>query len=56
MNESTHEGIFSQHLQTNSEQFKLAVTILNAYIAIFNKQTEIANSFPFQCLKVLNST
>ena len=35
MNESTHEEHLSQPLQTNNEQFKIAVTFLTGYNGIF---------------------
>ena len=36
MDKSTHEEHFSQPLQTNNKQFKVAVTFLSAYNGIFN--------------------
>ena len=36
MNKSTHEEHLSQPLQTNNEQFKMAVTFLSTYNGIFS--------------------
>ena len=36
MDNSTHKEHFSQTLQTNNKQFKIAVTFLSAYNGIFN--------------------
>ena len=47
MDKSTHEEHLSQPLETNNEQFKVAVTFLTAYNGIFNIATEI-NKFYFQ--------
>ena len=46
MNESTHEEHLFQPLQTNNEQFKIAVTSLNGYNGIFNV-TNSNNKFYF---------
>ena len=40
MDKSTHEEHFSQPLQTNNEQFKIAVTFLTGYNGIFNVTSE----------------
>ena len=47
MNKVTHEEYLSQPLQTNIEQFKIAVTFLSAYNGIFNV-TNSNNKFLFQ--------
>ena len=36
MDKSTHEEHFSQPLQTNNKQFKIAITFLLGYNCIFN--------------------
>ena len=36
MDKSTHEELLIQPLQTNNNQFKIAVTFLSAYNGIFN--------------------
>ena len=36
MDKSTHEEHLAQPLQTNSRQFKIAITFLTAYNGIFN--------------------
>ena len=46
MNKSIHEEHLSQPLQTNNEQFKVAVTFLTAYNGIFNV-TNSNNKFYF---------
>ena len=35
MDKSTHDEQLSQPLQTNSKQFKIAITFLTGYIGIF---------------------
>ena len=43
MDKSSHQESLSQPLQTNDEQFKIAVTFLSGYNSIFNvrnKKTE----------------
>ena len=40
MKKSTHEEHLSQPLQTNNEQFKIAVTFLSGYNGIFNVTNE----------------
>ena len=47
MDKSTHEEHLSQPLQTNSKQFKLALTFLSCYIGIFNV-TNSNNKFFFK--------
>ena len=47
MDKSTHEGHFSQPLQPNNKQFKVAVTFLTAYDGIFNVESN-NNNFFFQ--------
>ena len=47
MNESVHEENLSQPLQTNNNQFKIAITFLTGYNGIFNI-TEKNNQFFFQ--------
>ena len=46
MDKSTHEEHLSQPLQTNNEQFKMAVTFLTGYNGIFNV-TNANNNFYF---------
>ena len=46
MNKSTHEEHFSQPLQTNNKQFKIAVTFLTSYNRIYNV-TSKNNKFYF---------
>ena len=47
MEKSTHEEHLAQPLQTNNEQFKIAVTFLSGYNGIFNV-TNINNKFCFK--------
>ena len=47
MNESVHEENLSQPLQTNNNQFKIAITFLTGYNGIFNI-TDKNNQFFFQ--------
>ena len=47
MDKSTHQEHLSQPLQTNSKQFKIAVTFLSAYNGIFNV-TNRNNKFYFK--------
>ena len=47
MNQSTHEEHLSQPLQTNNNQFKIAITFLAAYNGIFNV-TNRNNTFYFK--------
>ena len=46
MNKSTHEEHLYQPLQTNSKQFKIAITFLTGYNGIFNV-TNSNNKFHF---------
>ena len=45
MDKSTHEEHLSQPLQTNNEQFKIAVTFLTGYNGVFNVTDKKINSF-----------
>ena len=45
MDKSTYEEHLSQPLQTNIEQFKIAVTFLTGYNGIFNVTNENNNIF-----------
>ena len=47
MDKSTHEEHFSQPLQTNNKQFKIAITFLTGYNGIFNVRNE-NNKFYFK--------
>ena len=47
MDKSTHEEHLSQQLQTNNNQFKLAIIFLTAYNGIFNV-TNSNNKFYFK--------
>ena len=47
MDKSTHEEHLSQPLQTNNKQFKIAVTFLSGFNAIFNV-TNSNNKFYFK--------
>ena len=49
MDKSTNEELLSQPLQTNSRQFKIAVTFLTCYNGIFN-DTDKNNEFYFSRL------
>ena len=45
MDKSTHEEHLSQPLQTNNKQFKIAITFLTGYNAIFNVTNSINNFY-----------
>ena len=46
MDKSTHEEHLSQPLQTNTKQFKIAVTFLTGYNGIFNVKNSNIRFFP----------
>ena len=47
MNKSTHEENLFEPLQTNSKQFKIAITFLSGYKGLFNV-TDTNNNFYFK--------